>query len=124
MTDIFISYSSKDRDWVETFAGLLTAQGYSVWWDNRLLAGNYFHRTIAEKLEAAKCVIVVWTENSVELDWVIAEGDRARERRFIVPIQLCDARLPMPFGMLHTENFCDWQGEVEAEAFLRLSIFS
>ncbi len=120
MNDIFISYSSKDRAWVEGLARLLTAQGYRVWWDSSLLAGHHFHRTIAEKLEAAHCVIVVWTEHAVESDWVLAEADRARARRVIVPIQLRDAPLPLPFNRVHTENFQSWQGGVDEQPFQRL----
>ncbi len=99
---------------------MLTTQGYDVWWDTGLLAGNDFQHTIPEKLDEAKCVIVVWTEHSVESIWVRAEASRALNRKVLVPLQLRAADLPMPFGMVHAENFQEWAGNAEDKEFQRL----
>ncbi len=66
MTDIFISYSRSDQQWVAKLAKALEDVGYSVWWDTQLLAGDDFHRTIPAVLEEAHCAIVVWSQVSVE----------------------------------------------------------
>ena len=41
MSDIFLSYSSADRDRVAPIAVALERQGWSVWWDRRILAGQH-----------------------------------------------------------------------------------
>ena len=80
MSDIFISYSSKDRPWVEQFAKVLAARGWSVWWDREIPTGQTFDTVIEQALESAKCAIVVWSEYSVASKWVRSEAADALER--------------------------------------------
>jgi hypothetical protein len=108
VADIFVSYSKKDVAEARLIAALLEGQGYSVWWDRKLVAGNEFRRAITEQLDAAKAVIVLWTENSVNLVWVKAEAQRAYSNLKLVPLKVrllrCD-QIPLPFSELHTADF-------------------
>ena len=65
MSDIFISYSSIDRDQIKMLAAFLESEGYRVWWDHNLVGGDSFRRRILEELTKARAAIVVWTENSI-----------------------------------------------------------
>lgn len=106
MADIFISYSSKDRELIEALATDLTRGGYAVWWDTSLLGGDNFRHVILRELAAAQCVIVVWTPNSVLSDWVVSEAEHAKAQGKLLPLrvrELNDKDVPMPFGVLHTE---------------------
>ena len=40
MSDIFISYKREDVPLAKSLAELLTAKGWSVWWDHNILAGK------------------------------------------------------------------------------------
>ena len=42
MADIFLSYSRADRPKAQVFAEALTAEGFSVWWDKVLRAGQTY----------------------------------------------------------------------------------
>ncbi|MDH4154538.1 MAG: toll/interleukin-1 receptor domain-containing protein [Nitrospira sp.] len=66
MSDIFLSYSSHDRPWVERLANTLEAHGWSVWWDRAISTGGSFNTEIRRELSAAQCAIVVWSEQSVD----------------------------------------------------------
>ncbi len=66
MADIFISYSKKHAQLTEELARDLEAEGYTTWWDTSLLPGQEFPDEIQRQLHAAKAVIVIWTESSVE----------------------------------------------------------
>jgi hypothetical protein len=68
MSDIFLSYASEDRPRVEVLRGALERHGWSVWWDNTILPGRTFDQVIGEALDAARCVIVVWSQHSVNSD--------------------------------------------------------
>lgn len=62
MADIFISYARADAAHVEPLAQALTEQGWSVWWDRSIIPGSTFDDVIEAELNAARCVIVVWSQ--------------------------------------------------------------
>ena len=74
MADIFVSYASEDRDRIKPLIDAITAEGISVWWDRRIGMGSDFEREIERELDAARCVVVVWSEKSVDSDWVRNEA--------------------------------------------------
>ena len=124
MADIFISYSRKDRDSAERIAGALQGFGWTVWWDRQIHAGESFDRRIELELEAAGCVIVVWSAASVESEWVKNEAAAAMERDALVPVLIEDVRVPMEFRRRQAVDLGQWQGATEDADFdaLRRSI--
>ena len=55
MSDIFISYSSTDRERAHAFGDALSAAGYSVWMDSSGIdAATSWSKEIARALEEAK----------------------------------------------------------------------
>lgn len=106
MADIFISYSRPDQAQVQALAADLVRRGFTVWWDTGLVGGNTFRDEISRQLRAAACVVVVWSPSSVGSHWVISEAEFARVAGKLVPVRsetLDPARIPMPFGVFHTE---------------------
>ena len=65
MTDVFISYASSDRERARTLASALAAQGWSVWWDRKIKAGQIFDEVIERELETAKNIVVLWSNDSI-----------------------------------------------------------
>jgi TIR domain len=107
--DIFVSYSSSNRDFVRDLAVALNKQGWSVWWDRSILPGAIFTSEIEQALDAAACVIVVWSKTSAQSNWVRAEAAKAFEKRKLIPIRIDDIEPPLPFSQIHTENMAGWQ---------------
>lgn len=67
MADIFISYSSQHRDLTRELVDAIEAQRGkgSVWWDQAgLRDGDQFSPEITSALDAAKAVVVVWTQGA------------------------------------------------------------
>jgi formylglycine-generating enzyme required for sulfatase activity len=111
MADIFISYSKKHAELTESLARDLEAVGYTTWWDTSLLPGDEFPDEIKRQLDAAKSVIVIWTESSVVSRWVRSEAALAYARKKLL-ITVRDARvdvneIPLPFNTLHAELITD-----------------
>ncbi len=121
MADIFISYSRKDRARVERLVDALTAEGYEVWWDLEIRAGESFDRLIENTLKRVRCVVAVWSRQSVMSEWVRAESAWAIDRNRLVSIRIDeDLELPLKFCHLHTKGMTDWEGGREARAFQEL----
>jgi TPR repeat protein len=107
MADIFISYASEDRAMAEQLARELAQHGYDVWWDNRLLAGDNYAAVIANMINKARAVIVVWTSTSIKSQWVYSEAKRATDGNKLISTlndQIRPESIPPPFDALHVEN--------------------
>src|SRR5215468_3755081 len=107
MADIFISYSKADRDKVLMLAAYLESEGWTVWWDTNLAAGDDFRDEIMTQLAAARAVIVLWTQTSIKSEFVRAEAGRAKADGKLIPVKEPDVAysdIPLPFGEMHTES--------------------
>jgi predicted metal-dependent HD superfamily phosphohydrolase/TolB-like protein len=111
---LFISYASVDRQLIAALVEFLRGQGWEVWWDRHLEAGEAFDRRIEQELSAADCVIVAWSRAAVQSNWVLSEAMVGFESNRLVPVAL-DARLtiPLPFNRVHTVLLCDWAGALD-----------
>jgi tetratricopeptide (TPR) repeat protein len=105
---IFISYSSLHLDLTRALAAAIETKygAGSVWWDQAgLRAGDRFSPEITRALDAAKAVVVVWTQGAATSDWVYAEAVRAASQRKIVTVRAADLDpklIPLPFNVFHT----------------------
>lgn len=102
--DVFVSYSREDLANVRPIISMLEAQGWSVFWDRKILPGQQWSTLIEEKLRAAKAVLVVWSRFSVQSEWVKAEAMAARERGILVPVRIDATPIPLPFGLIQTAD--------------------
>ena len=120
MSDIFISYASEDRSRVRRLADALSGHGWSVWWDRQIQAGKTFDHVIAEALESARCVVVVWSRDSVASSWVREEADEGRKRGVLIPVLIDEISPPLGFGRIQAARMIEWDGAPESEAFQKL----
>ena len=97
MADVFLSYSSEDRPAAQAIAQALSARGRSVWWDRSIRAGEDFFDVIERQLDAAKCVVVLWSSSSVASRWVRAEAAEALKQGKLIPVLVGDCRPPLVF---------------------------
>lgn len=114
MDDIFVSYAREDRGRVETLVKALETRGWRVWWDREIVAGQSFDQTIETALTTARCVIVVWSADSVASHWVRAEASTARELDKLIPVRISAVPPPLEFRMLQTVDLIDGSGDETA----------
>ncbi|WP_089936968.1 SUMF1/EgtB/PvdO family nonheme iron enzyme [Candidatus Entotheonella palauensis] len=111
MSDIFLSYASEDLPRVVPFVQALERRGWSVWWDRTLPPGQRFSQVIEEALDAARCVVVVWSKASVASHWVDVEAAEGARRNILVPVIIDDdIRIPLAFRGLQAAKISHWQG--------------
>jgi hypothetical protein len=120
MSDIFLSYASEDRDRVTGIVAWFQREGWTVWWDRRILPGENWDGTIEDALSAARCVVVVWTERSVLSEWVRIEANFGRERAILVPVILDDVRIPVTFRHLQAASLSAWDGNESSPSLIPL----
>ena len=120
MADIFISYAHEDRRRVQALAEALSAHGLSVRRDRQIQAGETFDEVITEALGAARCVVVVWSRESITSNWVREEAEEGRRRGILIPVLIDAVRPPLGFSRIQTVELWDWTGEVTSDAFQQL----
>ena len=110
MSDIFISYVSEDREKAQLLAGVLEAQGWSVFWDRTIPPGKRFDEVIETALDESKCVVVLWSKAAVSSDGLRAEAEGGLKRGILVPALIEEAKIPLAFRRVQTANLANWSG--------------
>lgn len=112
MTDVFISYKREDEPRVAPIVEGLRAAGLSVWWDRDIPGGEAWRQSISEQLDAARCVIVVWSETSVGPlgEFVQDEAGRAKARGILIPVRIDRVTEPLGFGEIQSLDLVGWRG--------------
>jgi len=110
---IFVSYSSKDKERVKKLVAVLEerVQDGRVWWDKKIPPGKNFDRALGQALDKSACIVVVWSKNSIRSDWVLEEAYEGKTRRIIIPIMLENStKIPFSYRLYHAINFASWRG--------------
>lgn len=128
MADIFLSYSRVDRAKAQVIAKNLEAEGFSVWWDKVLRAGQTYDEVTEGMLRSADAVVVLWSQTSVKSKWVRAEATLGERSSAVVPAMIEDAERPIMFELVQTADLIGWDGDRDEERWkifvddLRLAI--
>ena len=120
MADVFVSYARSDKARVAPLVAAIEAQGWSVWWDPAIDAGQQFDDQIEAELKAAKAVLVVWTPTSAASRWVRGEAREAADRGTLVPVRFDGASLPMDVRAIHTTELDGWDEDTTSPQFQSL----
>lgn len=99
-SSIFLSYSRADKDLVSPVFAALKERGHKVWWDDLLEGGDRFSQVTETALETSDIVLVMWTETSVNSDWVRDEATRGRERGRMLSVSLDGTQPPLGFRQI------------------------
>lgn len=110
-TTVFVSYSRVDQEKALPIINMIKDAGYSVWWDGMLEAGERYLERTEHALETARAVVVIWSEQSVNSDWVRDEAMSGRDRKCLVPISLDGTMPPLGYRQIQAINFADWSGQ-------------
>lgn len=102
MGQIFLSHSSKDREFVNRLALDLRARGLSVWYDQwELDVGDSLFERIQGALAEASWLLIVLSPDSVESRWVREELSAIQVRQLaakgvrVLPVLFRDCEIPL-----------------------------
>ena len=117
MKDVFISYANEDRSMAQRLAAGLEQAGVSVWWDRQIQVGSEWDKTIEDALDAAKCVVVLWTGHAKNSRWVRAEAREALKQEKVVPVMVEANAIPLAFTGIQALCFLGWAGAAKSKEF-------
>lgn len=99
---VFVSYAHADEKRARGIIARIEAAGHCTWWDDKLAGGDRFAARIAQALEQAFAVVVLWSAHSVESPWVQDEAQAGADKRALVPVSLDGVLPPIGFRQFHT----------------------
>jgi len=111
---LFLSYARADQALANRLATTLEHAGYTIWWDALIEGGAAYSRSIAEALDTADVVIVLWSAHSIESDWVRDEAGQGRERHRLVPLSIDGSKPPLGFRQYQVIDISHWHGRRNA----------
>lgn len=121
MNNIFISYAKEDTEFANNIRLSLKSEGFSVWWDNNIAAGNPWEKAIADALKNADIVLVLWTKKSKISDWVKHEASVASLTDKLLQIRVGELSvIPVIFQSSQALNFTNWNMRETHPDFIEL----
>ncbi|HXG99186.1 MAG TPA: TIR domain-containing protein [Sphingomicrobium sp.] len=110
MAEVFVSYSRANEALAKRVESGLKTCGFEAWRDDQLPAHRAYSEIIEQRLRGASAVVVLWSKEAAQSQWVRAEADFARTHGKLVQAQLDDTLPPMPFNQIQCADLRGWRG--------------
>lgn len=104
MGQVFISYSSRDKDRVAELVTALKDRGYSIWWDENLTPGGDWDFEIQRALEESRTVLVLWSESAMQSREVRAEATYALNENKLLPVRIEPVKIWARYNIVQYED--------------------
>jgi TolB-like protein/Flp pilus assembly protein TadD len=121
LAEVFISYARANEAVAKRAGNALKVSGFEVWWDDQLPAHRPYGNIIEQKLRGAAAVVVLWSKEAAQSEWVRAEADFARGERKLVQAQLDEALPPLPFNQIQCADLRGWRGNRKHRGWTKLA---
>jgi len=120
MPGVFVSYCRPSAQIAEQVANALSTIGYDVWRDDQLPAHRAYGDVIEENLRAAEAVLVLWSSDACQSQWVRAEADYARQAGTLVQASLDGSIPPLPFNQIQCADLSGWEGDTQSAGWRKI----
>ena len=120
MPGVFVSYCRPSAQVAEQVAAALSSIGYDVWRDDQLPAHRAYGDVIEEKLRSARAVVVLWSSDACQSQWVRAEADYARQAGTLVQASIDGSIPPMPFNQIQCADLSSWEGDSHSPGWRKI----
>ena len=108
MRDIFLSYARADVGRAERVARTLEAHGWTVWWDPEIRVGEEWPEVLERQLDSASCILVLWTDHSVQSKYVKAEARRGYDRGVLAQALFEPVKIPYLLADQQAADLTGW----------------
>lgn len=90
---------------------MLSNQGWKLYWDRQLRAGEIFDDVLEREVTAARCVVVLWSSNSVGSQWVRNEADVGGQKGALISVLIENVTVPLAFRRVQAADLIGWKGD-------------
>jgi hypothetical protein len=114
VADVFLSYKREDRGRAKVIADAVTEHGYSVFYDADIDVGESWNRRIEQEIAAARCVAVLWSDASANVEvgeWVHNEARKGKERKILAPAVIATCPIPIEFSGMQAADLRNCHGD-------------
>lgn len=112
VSQVFISYANEDTEFARKLAVAFEGQGWSVWWDKQIPPGMDYAQVIEKAVNDASCIVVLWSQHSINSRWVHTEAAFGADRHIVATVIVDDTpgeQIPFEFRRLQAVDLSDWQ---------------
>ena len=117
---IFISYKREDSIVANRIKNALESKNIRIWWDEKLQTGQKWEEKIDHMLYDSSVVLVLWSNLSIESDWVKHEASYAATNRKLVQAKISECTLPGPFQSRMATDLINWDERNDNQKFIDL----
>jgi TIR domain len=120
VSDIFFSYAREDQAGAKQVVNALESKGWSIFWDPKIVPGQTWDQMLQKELDAARCVIVLWSRYSVRSEGVSNEAHEGKRRGILVPALIDNVpveSIPLWFRRIQAANLVGWSGNLPHAGF-------
>lgn len=116
MSDVFISYSRHDSEFVDRLVKDLEDAGLTVFFDRRIEAGDSWVDVLSKSIESALFVLVVLSPDAVRSAWINQEinvglNRESRGKAKVIPLMVRDCNPPY---ILANKTWADFRENYDA----------
>jgi len=117
MADIFLSYARENSEVAKHLSERLENIGWSVWWDWQVPAGQTWSDMIEQSLTSMRCMVVLWSMDSIDSDWVKEIAEKGRAQCKLIAALIDDVKPPIGFSAIQSANLIGWDGTQDFPGF-------
>ena len=107
MADIFVSYAPRDRQFAAPFIERLEARGWNIGRHPETSPDAPPQTEKTAELAAVRCVLALWTANSVASQRVNADARASLRRQTLISVRLEEVQLPLAFRQTRSCDLFD-----------------
>jgi tetratricopeptide (TPR) repeat protein len=107
--DVFLSYCHEDLEQAKQLRTLLWSHGWSVFLDEDIPVGYRWDKELERKLDAARCVVALWSAASRASNVQFDEANFALSRAALMIARLDRADLPLGLRPVQYVDLTTWQ---------------
>lgn len=98
MAQVFVGYRRVDKDVVDGLVKALEAEGFSVFWDHLIVAGDDWHHELDDRIKDAKACLIIWSNNVTIDSPVLTEADHGHQQGKLI-IAALDPNVALPLRL-------------------------